>query len=219
MYRSACEYSYVQRGCCWWQSYFLDKDWWVFLSVVGKVTCLVSPLEVFFCITVIAAYSRIEISHQQHDVVSWDAIQIWLQSAVELVFVLFINTVGLDNSWLNVVYNRSTCYSCGSKRETDKQTDTLTGRVSISVQISAQDGIVALGKAHTRSAMSLSNLHKAALDCTNTCLYTDRFWPRGVQRQPFSTPLSWWQLKLLMLCPVHAQKVPQASKHLYPAKL
>ena len=35
---------------------------------------------------------------------------------------------------------------------------------TVSVSVSAQDGIVALGKAHTRSALSLSSLPKVALE-------------------------------------------------------
>ena len=35
---------------------------------------------------------------------------------------------------------------------------------SVSVSVSAQEGIVALGKAHTRSATSLSSLPKVALE-------------------------------------------------------
>ena len=66
------------------------------------------------------------------------------------------------------------------------------GKVSVSV--SAQDGIVALGKAHTRSALSLSSLLKVALETVPIFvrLNTDRSRPWRVECRPlpFSTPLS-----------------------------
>ena len=66
--------------------------------------------------------------------------------------------------------------------------------VSVSVSVSAHDGIVALGKAHTRSAPSLSSLLKVALETVPifAWLNTDRSRPWRVECQPlpFSTPLS-----------------------------
>ena len=65
---------------------------------------------------------------------------------------------------------------------------------SVSVSVSAQDGIVALGKAHTRSAPSLSSLPKAALETVPIFVWlnTDRSRPWRVECRllPFSTPLS-----------------------------
>ena len=63
-----------------------------------------------------------------------------------------------------------------------------------SVSVSAQDGIVALRKANTRSAPSLSSLPKVALETVPifAWLNTDRSRPWRVECRPlpFSTPLS-----------------------------
>ena len=60
--------------------------------------------------------------------------------------------------------------------------------------VSAQDGIVALGKAHTRSAPSLSSLPKVALETVPIFVWlnTDRSrpWRMECRPLPFSTPLS-----------------------------
>ena len=65
---------------------------------------------------------------------------------------------------------------------------------SVSVSVSAQDGIVVLGKAHTRSAPSLSSLPKVALETVPIFVWlnTDRSRPWRVECRPlpFSTPLS-----------------------------
>ena len=55
----------------------------------------------------------------------------------------------------------------------------LSNKVSVSVSVSAQDGIVALGKAHTRSAPSLSSLPKVALETVPIFVWlnTDRSRP------------------------------------------
>ena len=62
------------------------------------------------------------------------------------------------------------------------------------VSVSAQDGIIALGKAHTCSAPSLSSLPKVALETVPIFVWlnTDRSRPWRVECQPlpFSTPLS-----------------------------
>ena len=62
------------------------------------------------------------------------------------------------------------------------------------VSVSAQDGIVALGKAHTRSAPSLSSLPKVALDIVPIFVWlnTDRSRPCRVEcwPLPFSIPFS-----------------------------
>ena len=66
--------------------------------------------------------------------------------------------------------------------------------VSVSVSVSAQDGIIALGKAHTCSAPSLSSLPKVSLETVPifAWLNTDRSRPLRVECRPlpFSTPLS-----------------------------
>ena len=63
-----------------------------------------------------------------------------------------------------------------------------------SVSVSAQGGIVALGKGHTHSGPSLSSLSKVALETVPifAWLNTDRSRPWGVECRPlpFSTPLS-----------------------------
>ena len=68
------------------------------------------------------------------------------------------------------------------------------GTVSVSVSVSAQDGIGALGKAHTRSAQSLSSLPKVALETVPifAWLNTGRSRPWRVEYRslPFSTHLS-----------------------------
>ena len=65
---------------------------------------------------------------------------------------------------------------------------------TISVSVSAQDGIVALGKAHTRSTRSPRSLPKVALETVPifVSLNTDRSRPWRVECRPlpFSTPLS-----------------------------
>ena len=62
------------------------------------------------------------------------------------------------------------------------------------ISVSAQDGIVPLGKAHTRSTRSLSSLPKVALKIVPIFVWlnTDRSRPWRVECQPlpFSTPLS-----------------------------
>ena len=67
-------------------------------------------------------------------------------------------------------------------------------KTSVSVSVSAQDGIVALGKAHTRSAPSLSSLPKVALETVPIFVWlnTDRSRLWRVEYRPllFSTPLS-----------------------------
>ena len=72
--------------------------------------------------------------------------------------------------------------------------DLLQFQFSVSVSVSAQDGIVALGKAHTRSAPSLSSLPKVALETVPIFVWlnTDRSRPWRVECRPlpFSTPLS-----------------------------
>ena len=74
-------------------------------------------------------------------------------------------------------------------RETTVWTFGITFTVSVS--ISAQDGIVALGKAHTRSAPSLSSLPKVALKTVPIFVWlnTDRSRPWRVDVGHFLSPL------------------------------
>ena len=93
-------------------------------------------------------------------------------------------------------------------------------RLCETVSVSAQDGNVALGKAHARSAPPLSSFPKVALETVPMFVWlnTDHSRPRRVECRPlpFSTPLSF---RRSMLWPVRVQKVPQAPEHLSPAKL
>ena len=89
---------------------------------------------------------------------------------------------------------------------------------SVSVSVSAQDGIVALAKAHTRSAPSLSSLPKVALETVPIFVWlnTDRSRPWRVECRPlpFSTPLSFGR-SVLRCCGLSLfRKVPQAPEHL-----
>ena len=67
-------------------------------------------------------------------------------------------------------------------------------RCAVSLPLSPQVGIVALGKAHTHSAPSLSSLPKVALETVPIFVWlnTDRSRPWRVECRPlpFSTPLS-----------------------------
>ena len=78
-------------------------------------------------------------------------------------------------------------------RENEKNPVSLLA-ASVLVSVSAQDGIVALVKDHTRSAPSLSSLPKVALDTVPifAWLNTDcsRAWRAKCRPLPFSTPLS-----------------------------
>ena len=92
----------------------------------------------------------------------------------------------------------------------------------VSVSVSTQDGIVALGKAHRRSAPSLSSLPKVALEITPIFVWLIEHrsfpTPRVEYRPlPFSTPLQ--AISTAILWPVHVQNIPQASEHLCPAEL
>ena len=99
----------------------------------------------------------------------------------------------------------------------------VRGKVSVSVSVSAQDGIVALGKAHTRSAPSLSSLPKVALETVpifvwlNT--YRSRPWRVECRAASFLHSSFLQAVNAVMLWLVRAEKVPQASEHLCPAKL
>ena len=94
---------------------------------------------------------------------------------------------------------------------------------SSSVSVLAQDGIVALGKAHTLSAPSLSSLPKVALEnSTNICLVEHRSFSTlegGMSVASFLRPSFLQAINAVMLWPVHGQKIPQASDHLCPANL
>ena len=94
---------------------------------------------------------------------------------------------------------------------------------AVLVSVSAQDDIVAPGKAHTRSARSLSSFGKFALETVQMSVWlnTDRSRPWRVECRPlpFSIPLFLQAINAVMLWPVHDQKVPQASEHLCPTRV
>ena len=95
---------------------------------------------------------------------------------------------------------------------------------SVSVSVSAEDGIAALGKAHTRSAPSLSSLPKVALDTVSAyiCLVEHRSLSTlegGMSAASFLHSPFLQAINAVMLWPVHVQKVLQASEHLCPTKL
>ena len=66
----------------------------------------------------------------------------------------------------------------------------------VSVSVSAQDGILALGKAHMRSAPSLSSLPKVALETVPifAWLKTDRSGPGRMECQPLPFSLVMWSV-------------------------
>ena len=88
--------------------------------------------------------------------------------------------------------NTKNCFN--HYRQKKKSQCCLFSSVSVSVSVSAQDGIVALRKANTRSAPSLSSLPKVALETVPifAWLNTDRSRPWRVECRPlpFSTLLS-----------------------------
>ena len=101
-------------------------------------------------------------------------------------------------------------------------TKTLS-RVEVSVSVSTQDGIVALGKANTRSASSLSSPPKVALETASMFVWlkhrsfsTLEF---GVSAASFLHSSFLQAISAVMLRLVRVEKVPQASEHLCPAKL
>ena len=97
-----------------------------------------------------------------------------------------------------------------------------------SVSVSAQDGIVALGKAHTRSTPSLSSLpqgcpkKKQKPNSASICLVEHSSFSTlegGMSAASFFHSSFLQAINAVMLRPVHVQKVPQVSEHLCPAKL
>ena len=104
---------------------------------------------------------------------------------------------------------------------------------SITVSVfTAQDGIAALGKAHTRSAPSLSSLPKVALETVPIFVWlnTDRSRPWRVECRPlpFSTPLSFRRSMLWcsglsvlrkFLKPLSTSALPSCRPDVIPAVL
>ena len=86
----------------------------------------------------------------------------------------------------------------------------VCGGRSSSVPLSAQDGILALGKAHTRFSPPLSSRPQFALETVPVLvgLNTDRSRPQKVEYRllPFSTPLFLQAISAVMLWTIHFQK-------------
>ena len=88
--------------------------------------------------------------------------------------------------------------------------------MTVSVSVSAQDGIIVLGKAHVCSAPSLSILLKVALDTVRYqyCLVEHRSFSTlegGMSAASFLGSSFLQAINAVMLWPVPVQKVPQAS--------
>ena len=120
--------------------------------------------------------------------------------------------------------------SCEVMREVAESVELLlSGCITLSnvinsVSVSAQDGIVALRKAHMRSSSSFSRLPKVALEkgAMLVWLNTDRSRPRRAQCRPLPISLhsSFLQaISAVMRWLFHVQKVPAASEHLGLANL
>ena len=93
---------------------------------------------------------------------------------------------------------------------------------SVSVSVFAQDGIAAPGKAHTRSSPSQQPRQGCPCNSADVCLVEHRSFPKlesGMLAASF-LPSSFLRVTTaVMLQPAHVQKVPQALKHLCPAKV
>ena len=99
---------------------------------------------------------------------------------------------------LSLQAKQTVSLKCGLCRVNHRQWVMANVQVgAVSVSVSAHDGIVALGKAHTRSAPSLSSLPKVALETVPVFawLNTDRCrsWRVECRPLPFSTPRSFRQ--------------------------
>ena len=107
-------------------------------------------------------------------------------------------------------------------------------RTSFGLQFSSQDGIVALGKAHTRSApppprpppppppLPQQSPQGYPRNSANVCLIEYRSSPisEGGMSTVSFLPSSFLQvINAVVLCPFRVQKVPQTSENLCPAKL
>ena len=99
----------------------------------------------------------------------------------------------------------------------------VLARVQVSVSVSAQDGIVALGKAHTLSAPSLQQSPQGCpRNSANICLVEHRSFSTledGMSAASFLHSSFLQAVSAVMLWLVRVEKIPQASEHLCPAKL
>ena len=92
---------------------------------------------------------------------------------------------------------------------------------TVSVSVSAQDGIVALGKVHTRSTPPLGSPPKVALETVPIILFARSLstLEGGMSAASFLHSSFLQAINAVMLWPVHVEKVPQALEHLCPVKL
>ena len=95
----------------------------------------------------------------------------------------------------------------------------LSPCAAVPISVSAQDGIVALGKVHMLSAPSLSCLPKVALEAVSifAWLNTDRSrtWRLECQPLPFSTPLSFSNQRCDSLACPRVRHLSQASNRVH----
>ena len=93
-----------------------------------------------------------------------------------------------------IVWYKCICTWCGKDISAYSYTRNEDNSFSFSFSVSAQDGIIALGKAHTCSAPSLSSLPKVALKTVPIFVWLNtncsRPWMVECWPLPFSTPLS-----------------------------
>ena len=104
----------------------------------------------------------------------------------------------------------------------DLMSSSIRRRVKVSVSFSAQNGVVVLGKAHTRSASSLRSLPSCPRNSANVCLVEHSLFlvSEGGMLATFSLHSSFLQaISAVMLWPVYVQNIPQASEHLCRTKL
>ena len=88
---------------------------------------------------------------------------------------------------------------------------------SVSVSVSALDGIELLRKAHTRSAPSLSCFPKVALETVPVCVVEHRSFSTledGMSSASFLHSSLLQAISAMILWPVHVEKVSQASEQL-----
>ena len=99
-----------------------------------------------------------------------------------------------------IVQHRGLCSIVGCAASWVRPCSEPSGKGDFSISVSAQDGIVPLGKVHTRSAPSLSSLPKVARERVPIFVWlnTDRSRPQRLECRPlpFSTPLSFWRSML-----------------------
>ena len=102
---------------------------------------------------------------------------------------------------------------CSNPRVKTKTIFVKIAYCPVSLLISAQDGIVESGNAHT-SSLRLPSKQCQCLFWLNTS--RSRHWRVECMPLPFSTPFL-QAISTVVLWPVHVQKIPQNSEYLCPA--